>query len=458
LIHLGPDQLTDVVLDRLWRDVRALHATRLAHGSLDLRHATVDDDGDVQLVGFGHATSPAEPSARRDDIADLLTSTGVLVGPDRAVLAAHRVLGDAPLVESLGYLQSAALAPELRDAVKAHDKATKTKLLAGLQQAVMLATGAEQPELVKLQRVSWKGVAMVAGTLFGVYLLMSQLGDVGSAIDELRDADWWWVGAALVVGQLPAFTDAIATTGSVTQPLPYGPTVLLQLAQKFTGLVVPSTVGITAMNARYLNLQGVPVATAITAGVLVSIGGLITQLLTFVVCVLLTGPDLNLGSIDASDVGWVVLIGAVAVGAVVTLVIVVPKLRSMIVPRVRQAMGEVRDVVRTPAKGLRILGGNLGSQVLYSITLGLSLEAYGYSLPLPSLIVVNTASSLFAGLMPVPGGIGVAEASLAAGMIAYGIPAPVAGAAALTHRLVTFYLPPIWGWFALHWLSKHEYL
>ena len=100
----------------------------------------------------------------------------------------------------------------------------------------------------------------------------------------------------------------------------YGPTVLLQLAQKFTGLVVPSTVGITAMNARYLNLQGVPVATAITAGVLVSIGGLITQLLTFVVCVLLTGPDLDLGSIDASDVGKVVLLGAVVVGALVTLV------------------------------------------------------------------------------------------------------------------------------------------
>ena len=109
LIDLGPEQLTDVVLDRLWRDVRTLHATRLAHGSLDLRHATVDDDGDVQLVGFGHATSPAEPSARRDDVADLLTATGVLVGPDRAVLAAHRVLGDAPLVEALGYLQPAGL-------------------------------------------------------------------------------------------------------------------------------------------------------------------------------------------------------------------------------------------------------------------------------------------------------------------------------------------------------------
>ena len=91
------------------------------------------------------------------------------------------------------------------------------------------------------------------------------------------------VAAALVVGQLPAFTDAVATMGAVTQPLAYGPTVLLQLAQKFTGLVVPSTVGITAMNARFLNLQGVPVATAVTSGVLVSFGGLIVQLILFLI-------------------------------------------------------------------------------------------------------------------------------------------------------------------------------
>ena len=72
--------------------------------------------------------------------------------------------------------------------------------------------------------------------------------------------------------------------------------------------------------------------------------------------------------------------------------------------------------------------------------------------------MINTASSLFAGVMPVPGGIGVAEASLAAGMIAYGVPSSVAGAAALADRLVTFYLPPIWGWVAFRWLTKKEFI
>ena len=45
---------------------------------------------------------------------------------------------------------------------------------------------------------------------------------------------------------------------------------------------------------------------------------------------------------------------------------------------------------------------------------------------------------------------------LARDLVVAGVAALVA--AALTHRLVTFYLPPVWGWFALRWLSKHEYL
>jgi uncharacterized membrane protein YbhN (UPF0104 family) len=157
-------------------------------------------------------------------------------------------------------------------------------------------------------------------------------------------------------------------------------------------------------------------------------------------------------------VGIALLIGVVAVGAIMTLVWVVPRLRAMIVPRVKQAVGDVVAVLRTPAKALRILGGNCGSQLIYATTLGLSLAAFGTEISFPALIVVNTAASLFAGLMPVPGGIGVAEAALAAGLIAYGVPSATAGAAALVHRLATFYLPPIWGWFAFRWLTKKEYL
>jgi uncharacterized membrane protein YbhN (UPF0104 family) len=490
LDELDPAELTDELLERVWRNVADLHTARLAHGELIAPNVLVTPNGGVQLISFGLARTPTTPAERHDDVAELLTSIALLVGPERSLAAAYRVIGD-DLLHAVPYLQPAALTPEQRDAVKVYDKAAKVKaaagvttpdaakaeagtgeagngeaagaaappkVLAALRSGTIELTGAETPEPVKLQRITWGGAAMVAATLFGVWLLLSQLTSLDGVLDELRSADPWWVLAAIVTAQFTAFTDAIATMGSVNRTIAYAPTVVLQYAQKFTGLVVPSTLGTTAMNARYLNLQGLAVASAITAGVLASVGGFVVQIILFVVCVLLTGPDLNLGQIDASEVGIALLIGVVAVGALVTLVWVVPRLRAMIVPRVKQAVGDVVAVLRTPAKALRILGGNCGSQLIYATTLGLSLAAFGTEISFPALIVVNTAASLFAGLMPVPGGIGVAEAALAAGLMAYGVPSATAGAAAMVHRLATFYLPPIWGWFAFRWLTKKEYL
>ena len=51
--------------------------------------------------------------------------------------------------------------------------------------------------------------------------------------------------------------------------------------------------------------------------------------------------------------------------------------------------------------------------------------------------------------MPVPGGLGVVEAGLIAGLTSAGIPQDQAVAAVFIQRLFTAYLPPIWGWATL---------
>ena len=53
-----------------------------------------------------------------------------------------------------------------------------------------------------------------------------------------------------------------------------------------------------------------------------------------------------------------------------------------------------------------------------------------------------------------PGGIGAAEAAISAGLIAIGVDESTAFAVALTQRLCTFYLPPVWGYFSLRWLER----
>jgi glycosyltransferase 2 family protein len=84
--------------------------------------------------------------------------------------------------------------------------------------------------------------------------------------------------------------------------------------------------------------------------------------------------------------------------------------------------------------------------------------AYGVDLNLGQLIFVNTAASVLSSLVPVPGGIGAAEASLSAGLIAVGVDESTAFAIAITQRLCTFYLPPIWGYGSLRWLSRKGFI
>jgi uncharacterized protein (TIRG00374 family) len=105
-----------------------------------------------------------------------------------------------------------------------------------------------------------------------------------------------------------------------------------------------------------------------------------------------------------------------------------------------------------------LFGGNLVAQIMLAIVLGLCLRAFGHHLSLAELILVNTLVSLFAGFMPVPGGMGVAEAGYTAGLAAFGIPHTAALSTAITYRLVTYYLPPIWGGFAMRWMRQHSYL
>jgi uncharacterized protein (TIRG00374 family) len=86
------------------------------------------------------------------------------------------------------------------------------------------------------------------------------------------------------------------------------------------------------------------------------------------------------------------------------------------------------------------------------------VRAFGEHVALSELILINTVVTLFAGLLPVPGGVGVSEAGLSLGLTRVGVPASLAFAIALAYRFVVFYLPPMWGFFSLKWLTQRQYL
>jgi hypothetical protein len=99
----------------------------------------------------------------------------------------------------------------------------------------------------------------------------------------------------------------------------------------------------------------------------------------------------------------------------VGVVMAVPALRRKVVPEVRAAFRSLREVARSGHKVAELFGGTIATEVVFALTLAAACRAYGIHLGLAQVLLVNVLASSLAGLVPVPGGIGAAEAALAGG-------------------------------------------
>jgi glycosyltransferase 2 family protein len=451
----SPDQVTDEMLEDLLQQVRCLHEAGISHGRLNLSNVLVLADGPT-LIEFSAATLGAPQSALDIDVAELLVACTVLLGPDRALAKAVEAgWGDA-VARVLPYLQRAALTPHLRDLARTHEVGLKN-----LRAAAAEATGQEVPELVPLRRIRPLDVLVTVMLGLAAYVLITQLAEIGfgTIVDTLREASVPWVILALLLSQLALVTSGLSLRGAVATPLPLLPCVVLQSAKKFISLTVPGSAGPIALNVRFLQKMGAPTGEAVAAGAIDNLSETMVQLL--LAALLLPFVDLDIDTSKAgggAPSGKVVGVILLVLVTVVTIVLAVPALRTKVVPSLRQGLSSLWAVARNRGKRIELFGGNLATEVLFAITLGAVCHAYGVELTLLELLVVNMAASALAGLIPVPGGVGAAEASLTAGLVAFGVDDSTAFAIALTHRLCTSYLPPIWGYFALRWLGRKGYV
>jgi uncharacterized membrane protein YbhN (UPF0104 family)/tRNA A-37 threonylcarbamoyl transferase component Bud32 len=451
----SPDDVSDETLEGLWEQVARLHAAGISHGRLNASNVLVLPEGPM-LVALSAATLGAPQSALDIDVAELLVASTVLVGPDRAL----RKAVDAGWGEAIGrvmpYLQRAALTPHLRDLARLHEVDLKD-----LRAAVADATGQEVPELAPLRRVRPKDLLMTAFLAFAAYLLISQLADIGfrTIIDQLRDAEPAWLIVALLLAQSTFIANGISVRGGLAEPLPLLPCVVLQSAMKFVNLAVPSSAGRIGMNLRFLERMGVPTPQALAAGAADDASETIVQLALLLLAIPFVRVEVDTGQFGGGgpDTRLLVAVGVVLLVSAV-LILKVPKLREKVLPPVRSALSSLWTVIRDRRKRLELFGGSIASELLYALALGATCLAYGINLNLAQLVLVNSTAAVLSGLVPVPGGIGAAEATLATGLIAMGVDEPTAFAIAVTQRLWTFYLPPIWGYASLQWLTRKGYV
>jgi uncharacterized membrane protein YbhN (UPF0104 family) len=234
---------------------------------------------------------------------------------------------------------------------------------------------------------------------------------------------------------------------------------VLQAAIKFVNLTVPSSAGRIGMNLRFLQRQGVPSAQALVAGAVDDTSETIVQAALFFVALSFVNVNLDTGQFAGAGPDRRLLIGiGIALLASAAVVLAVPRMRRKVVPQIQTALSGRWSVARVRRKRVELFGGNVLSELTYALALGATCLAYGAHLNLAELVFVNTSAAVLSSVIPVPGGIGAAEAALSAGLIAVGVDESTAFAIAITQRLSTFYLPPIWGYFALRWLGKRGYV
>ncbi|MFN8034432.1 MAG: lysylphosphatidylglycerol synthase transmembrane domain-containing protein [Acidimicrobiia bacterium] len=449
----------DTLLDGLWQAVARLHAAGVVHGNLDLEHLGAVD-GTATIHDLGRASVIASDEAELADLAQLLVSTVVVAGEGRALACARAHMGDERLSNALSYVQDAAISPSLRRMSKAADVD-----LEELRNRVAETIGVELGQPVRLRRVSRAGLVRAALLSLGAYALLSQLGNIDFAelADALRDANWAWMILGFFVAQTPRMTQALSTRAASPAPIPFGPLYALQLAVSFVNLAIPSTVARVAVNVRFFQRQGLRAATAMTVGALDSFAEFLLQI-TILAIAFFTGAsgiDLDIEPSSAGSAGVRILV-AVAVFAVVACVTVVavPRWRRAVVSTAREWLGQVRETLASlsATRFAQLIGANVATQLLFALSLGIFLAAFGATVPLLTLLVVNVSAALLAGLLPIPGGIGVTEGALIFGLTAAGVDETTAFAAVISYRIAVFYLPPIWGAYAFHWLERNRYL
>jgi uncharacterized membrane protein YbhN (UPF0104 family) len=461
LFALGADEVDDAAIARIWELETRLFDARIAHGQLDGDAIVVRPDGTPALADLGGATVSATTVALQADRAQLLVATALAVGSERAVRAALAALGSDAIASVLPYLQPAALSRQTRRALSDADWK-----LDELRTDAAGAAHVDVPKLEQLRRVTIGSVVMVVAIGLVAWAVISAIANVGidNLIDEFKSADLAWLVAAIAVVPIVGVAQAFGTIGSCIRPVRFGPVLALQWAISFIALALPSSAARIALEIRFFGRIGMSSASAVAVGAIDSVSGFLVEV-TLIALILVSGmSSLRLGAADGHSVtftGKWLLIGGIAIAVLITIVIAVPKLRGIVAGKaaeVKQDIGDSLGVFRSPTKVAMIFGGNLAAVLLYGVVLGLCVEAFGHHLTFADLVLSYAVVTIFAGFMPVPGGMGVAEAGYTAVLVALGLPHTAALSIAMTFRLATYYLPPIWGGFAMGWLRRHEYI
>ncbi|MGZ4200144.1 MAG: lysylphosphatidylglycerol synthase domain-containing protein, partial [Thermoleophilia bacterium] len=444
LDRVDDEAISDEVLRRIWQSVQEMRTHRIAHRDLRLANVLLTPDGQPLLIDFGFAEIAATDQMLDTDVAELLSSTALKVGVERAVDAAIPVVGKPAVASAAPRIQPLALSTATRKSLTA-----RKPLCDELRAYAAQASGAGDVEPQDLQRIKPRTVLVFVSLGVAFYLLIPQLADVSGVWSKLREADWTWALWALGASALTYVGATTGLLGAVPSRISVVGTFATQLAGSFVNRIIPARVGGIATNVRFLQKQGIDLAVASSSIGLQQLSGLLMHVSLSVVFLLWAGRS-GVGAFDFLPSGQTVLIGLTAVLALSGLLFLLPTgrgvLRKRVFPILKRSGQGIGDVVRRPFKLAELFGGAAFLTLSYIAALVVSVYAFGGTTSVASIGVVFLVGSAISSVAPTPGGIGAVEAALIAGLTATGLSRDIAVPAVFLFRIATFWLPILPGW------------
>ena len=236
--------------------------------------------------------------------------------------------------------------------------------------------------------------------------------------------------------------------------LPWLRVGMAQVAAAYLAIAVPAGVGPAFLNLRLLTRRQVAAPLAVATVALVQVSAIVVTVAGLLVLTLATGAEGTLAALPSSTV----LLGLGAVGAVIALLMLVPRVRrwalDKILPPLRQTWPRFVQVVGQPGRLALGLGGNLLQTVAFVGAFYSTLQAFGQDLPIVDVAIVFFLSNAVGAAVPTPGGLGAGEFALIAGLGTAGISPVIATPIVLIYRLVTYWVRIPMGYAAMQWLQR----
>src|SRR5262249_22495171 len=157
-------------------------------------------------------------------------------------------------------------------------------------------------------------------------------------------------------------------------------TAELQLSMSFSNLAVPAVGGMAAQ-IRFLQKQGVDLASAVASGgLLINVGNIVAQVMLLGVAVLLAPTKIHVEPIDTQKLLTLLLAVVVVLVVAIGLIMGIPKLRKVVVPPTKAAMTTLWEALRSPRRVALLLGGNAVNALMFAAVYAACIAAFGGSI------------------------------------------------------------------------------